>query len=68
MWAFILQENDFDIIHKLGKLNQDADGLSLNEEDTIGAYWHGDVDLEVVIGWHASTYLCTLLGCFGDVP
>jgi hypothetical protein len=26
------------------------------------------VDLEVVRGWHASAYLCTLLGCFGDVP
>ncbi len=19
-------------------------------------------------GWHAFTYMCTLLGCFGDVP
>ncbi len=28
---------------------------------------HGDVDLEVVLGWHAFPYLCTLLGCFGDV-
>jgi hypothetical protein len=26
------------------------------------------VDLEAIPGWHASTYLCTLLGCFGDVP
>jgi hypothetical protein len=26
------------------------------------------MDLEVVPGWHASTYMCTLLGCFGDVP
>jgi hypothetical protein len=26
------------------------------------------VDLEVVPGWHNSTYLCTLLGCPGDVP
>ncbi len=32
------------------------------------ACWHGDVDLEVVPRWHASAYLCTLLGCFGDVP
>jgi len=26
------------------------------------------VDLKVVLGWHASTYMCTLLGYFGDVP
>jgi len=25
------------------------------------------VDLEVVPKWHASTYHCALLGCFGDV-
>ncbi len=30
--------------------------------------WHGKVDLEAMPRWHASTYLCTLLGCFGDVP
>jgi hypothetical protein len=51
-WAFILQEYDFDIIHKLGKVNQDVNGLnwnpSSNNKDTTGACWHGDVDLEVV--------------------
>jgi hypothetical protein len=26
------------------------------------------VDLETILGWHASIHLCTLLGCFGDVP
>jgi hypothetical protein len=71
-WAFIQQEYDFDIIHRLGRVNRDADGLnqnpSSNEDDTIETHWHGDVDLEVVPRWHASTYLCTLLGCFGDVP
>ncbi len=25
------------------------------------------MDLEVVLGWHAFAYLCTLLGCCGDV-
>jgi hypothetical protein len=25
------------------------------------------VDLEVVLGWHAFAYFCTLLRCFGDV-
>jgi hypothetical protein len=41
---------------------------SSNEEDTIRAHWHGSVDLEVILGWHASIYLCTLLGCSKDVP
>ncbi len=40
-WALILQEHDFDIVHRAGRVNQDADGLSRNpsssEEDTIGA-------------------------------
>ncbi len=42
--------------------------LSSNEEDTIGARWHGEVDLEVVPRWHAFAHLCTLLGCSRDVP
>jgi hypothetical protein len=71
-WALILQEYDFDIIHRSSRVNWDANGLnqnpSSNEEDTIRARWHGDVDLEVVLGWHAFAYFCTLLGCFGDVP
>ncbi len=25
------------------------------------------MDLEVVLRWHASPYLCNLLGCFRDV-
>ncbi len=40
---------------------------SSNKEDTTWACRHGDVDLEIVPGWHASTYICTLLGCFGDI-
>jgi hypothetical protein len=60
------------IIHRLGKVNRDVNGLiwnpSSNEEDTIRVHCHGDVDLEVIPRWHASTYLCTLLGCFGYVP
>ncbi len=26
------------------------------------------MDLETILRWHASTYLCTLLGCSKDVP
>jgi hypothetical protein len=25
------------------------------------------MDLEAIFGWHASTYLCTLFGCYGDL-
>ncbi len=41
---------------------------SSGEEDTTSARWHGKVDLEVMPRWHAFAYLCTLLGCYGDVP
>ncbi len=71
-WALILQEYDFDIVHKVGKVNWDVDGLSHNpsssEEDTTSARWHGEVDLEAMLRWHAFAYLCTLLGCYRDVP
>jgi len=39
--------------------------------DVLGyhwACWHDDVDLETLLGWHVFTYLCTLLGCYEDVP
>ncbi len=71
-WVFILQEYNFNIVRKASKVNWDADGLSQNsssnEEDTVNARWHGKVDLKVVPKRHAFTYLCTLLGCFRDVP
>jgi hypothetical protein len=71
-WAFILQEYDFNIIHRLGRVDQNADGLSWNpnsnEEDTTSVPRHGDVDLKAISGWHASAYLCTLLECSKDVP
>jgi hypothetical protein len=71
-WALILQKYDFDIIHRVGRLNWDVDGLNQNpsfsEKDTIVAEWHGKVNLEVVSRWHAFTYLCTLLECSRDVP
>ncbi len=61
-WALILQEFDFQVVHRPGIKNLDADGLSrnpcINQEDTTGARWHGEVDEEVVPGWHASAFLC----------
>ncbi len=51
-WALILKIYNFDIIHKVGKVDWDVDGLSQNpssnEEDNIKVQWHGDVDLEIV--------------------
>jgi hypothetical protein len=70
-WAFILQEYDFDIINEIGRVNQDVDGLSWNsnssKEDTIGVWWHGDVDLEGILRWNVYTYMCTMLGCSREV-
>ncbi len=40
---------------------------SFNEEHTIGAHQHNDVDLEAILRWHALSYLCIILGCYGDV-
>jgi hypothetical protein len=70
-WALLLHEYDFNVIHRFGMVNRHANGLnqnsSSNEEDIIRVCWHGNVDLEVILKWHVSTYLCTLLGCYNDV-
>jgi hypothetical protein len=51
-WVLILQEYNFNIVHMASRVNQDVDGLNQNpsssEEDTIGARWHGEVDLEAM--------------------
>jgi hypothetical protein len=63
---------DFGIVHRAYKVNWDVNGLSRNpnysENDITKVRCHGDVDLEVVIGWHPFSYLCTLLGCSRDAP
>ena len=60
-WALLLQEYDFEVVHKAGVKNLDADGLSRNpsplQEDLTGARWHGTSDQEAISGWHASAYL-----------
>jgi len=40
---------------------------SSNKEDTIGIHWHGDANLKAIPRWHVFAYLCTLLGCSGDL-
>ncbi len=41
--------------------------MNANDKDTTKVNYHGDVDLEVVPRWHASRYLCVLLGHSKDV-
>jgi hypothetical protein len=71
-WTAIVQEYDFDIVHKASRVTCNVDGLSWNprsnKEDITKVHWPSDVDLEAISGWHASTYLCTLLGCFRVAP
>jgi hypothetical protein len=63
-WAFILQEYDFQVVHRPGVTKLDANGLSWNpctsQEDDTRTRWHGEVDEEMVLGWHASAFLCLL--------
>jgi hypothetical protein len=51
-------------VHKPGVANLNADGFSWNScishEDDTGARWHGEVDEEMVLGWHVSKFLCLL--------
>ncbi|OAE32097.1 hypothetical protein AXG93_2573s1060 [Marchantia polymorpha subsp. ruderalis] len=67
-WALILQEYDFQVVHRPGVANLDADGLSRNpctsQEDDTGARWHGEVDEEMVPSSHASAFMCWLRGEF----
>jgi hypothetical protein len=47
-------------MHRPGVANLDADKLSRNpctsQEDNIGTRWHGEVDKEMVPGWHALAF------------
>jgi hypothetical protein len=51
-------------VHRPGVANLDADGLSqnpcTNQEDNTRTRWDGEVDEEMVPGWHASAFLCLL--------
>ena len=71
-WALLLQEYDFEVVHRAGITNMNADGLSRNpspsDEDLTGAMWHGDYDREAVPGWHAFAYLTLFSGASIDIP
>jgi hypothetical protein len=65
-WALILQEYDFEVVHKAWLQNLDANGLSRNlsllEEDLIGARWHSTCDQEAMPGRQALSYLAWMEG------
>ena len=71
-WALLLQEYDFEVVHRAGITNMDADGLSRNpspsDEDLTGARWHGDCDREAVPSWHAAAYLTLFSGASVEIP
>jgi predicted ATP-dependent endonuclease of OLD family len=51
-WDLILNEYDFGIVHKVVRVNRDANGLSwnssFNKEDIFEACCHSDRNLKVV--------------------
>jgi hypothetical protein len=59
-WALLLQEYNFEAVHRAGITNLNADGLPRNpspsDEDLTGARWHGDCDQEAVLGWYAAAF------------
>ena len=61
MWVLLLQEYDFEMIHRAGVTNLDADGFSHNpnplDEDLTGARWHGNCNQDAVLVWHVVVYL-----------
>ncbi|BBN03753.1 hypothetical protein Mp_2g26090 [Marchantia polymorpha subsp. ruderalis] len=63
-WALILQEYDFQVVHRPGVENLYANGLSQNPctrpKDDTGARLHDEVHKEMVHGWHASAFMCWL--------
>ena len=67
----MLQEYDFEVVHRAGMTNIDVDGLSRNpsplDEDLIGARWHGDCDREAVPSWHVVAYLTLFSGASIDI-
>ena len=70
-WALLLQEYDFEVVHRAGITNLDEDGLSRNpspsDEKLTWAKWHGDCDREAVPGWHAAAYLTLFFGAAVEV-
>ena len=71
-WALLFEDYNFEVVHRVGITNLDADGISRNwspsDEDLTGAMWHGGCDLEAVPGWHAAAYFTLFFGADVEVP
>ena len=72
MWALLLQEYDYEVVHYVGIIKLDADGLlnnpSPSDKDLTGASWYGDCDREVAPGWHAVAYLTLFSSVAIEIP
>ena len=70
--GLLLQEYNFEVVHRANITNLDVDGLSRNpspsDEDLIGATWNEDCDQEAVSGWHIVAYLILFFGFAAEVP
>lgn len=63
-----LINDDFDILHKVGKVNWDANGQNpnpfFNKKDIKMVHQLGDANLDITPRWHACTYL--FISIWGD--
>jgi hypothetical protein len=60
----VFLEYDFKVVHRVGLVNMDANGLSRNpipnQADATGARWHVEEGEDSLPGWHCSAFLCLL--------
>jgi hypothetical protein len=64
-WALMMMEYDFNVVHRAGLVNMDADALSRNpvssQADATGARWHVEEGEDSLPGWHCFVFLCLLV-------
>ena len=70
-WALLLQEYNFEVVHRVRTTDVDADRLSCNpspsDENLTETRWHGDYDQEAVPSWCAAAYLTLFFGATVEV-
>jgi hypothetical protein len=61
----MMMEYDFNVVHRAGLVNMDADALSRNpvssQADATGARWHVEEGEDSLPGWHCFVFLCLLV-------
>ena len=72
MWALLLKKYDFEVIHRAGITDLNADDISrnpsLSDEDLTRARWYRDCNREAIPSWHVATYLILFFGAAIEVP